>query len=63
MDRELFIVQVNDTVLTFLHLTTDELKGVRIDRSPLAPCFSKRDLAALRDAVDGEERSQYLANF
>ncbi|MDD1689080.1 MAG: PAS domain S-box protein [Methanoregula sp.] len=53
LDRDLFIQEVNESFLSFFHLTKDELKGKKIGHSGLAPYFSEKYRASLEQALEG----------
>lgn len=57
LDRDLFIQEVNESFLSFFHLTKDELKGKKIEHSGLAPYFSEEYRASLEQALEGTEIS------
>jgi len=57
LNKDLFIQEVNSACISFFRIAREELKGTRIDYSPLAPCFSAEHLEALHTALDGQELS------
>lgn len=55
LDRDLFIQEVNEPFLSFFNLAKDELKGKKIEHSPLASFFSGEYLSAMEQALEGTE--------
>lgn len=57
LDDELFVLNANDTLLYHFGLEASELKGLRIDRSPLAPYFTAARTGQLLQTVEGVEHA------
>ena len=55
LDRDLFITEINEPFLSFFNLTKDELKGRKIEHTPVAPFFPEGYLPALENAAEGKE--------
>ncbi|MDD1694687.1 MAG: PAS domain S-box protein [Methanoregula sp.] len=58
LDRDLFIQEVNEPLLSFFNLTKDDLKGKKIEHSGLAPYFSEDYLPSFEQALGGTEISR-----
>ena len=56
LDADLFIQQVNDALLSYFHLERDQLMGVQLTHSPLAPYFTEQHIETFKAALDGEEK-------
>jgi PAS domain S-box-containing protein len=57
LDNELFIQEMNEQFLTFFRRSKDELKGLKIEHSPLATYFTDAHLLALNRALEGESNA------
>lgn len=57
LDRDLFIQEANESFLDYFQKTKEDLKGKKIEHSPLAPFFPDDVLVALGKALEGTEGS------
>jgi PAS domain S-box-containing protein len=57
LDNDLFIQEANDPFLTSFNVSKVELKGKKIEHSPLSRHFTSDHLAAIEKALDGQEQS------
>lgn len=55
LDRDLRIVKVNDPLLAFIGMTSDELVGKRVDHYTLPGISTSEMSARIREALDGKE--------
>ncbi len=55
LDDGLFVLHANDTLLYHFGVEASELKGLRLDRSPLTPFLGDADLERITQALDGTE--------
>lgn len=55
LDDGLFVLHANDTLLYHFGLQVAEVKGLRLDRSPLAPFLAGADAGRLTQTLDGTE--------
>jgi PAS domain S-box-containing protein len=55
LDDGLFVLHANDTLLYHFGLEADEVKGHRLDRSPLGSFLSGVDAARLMPTLEGDE--------
>jgi PAS domain S-box-containing protein len=55
LDDGLFILHANDTLLYHFGLETAEVKGLRLDLSPLAPFLAGADAGRLAQTLEGAE--------
>jgi PAS domain S-box-containing protein len=54
-DQDLIIQEVNEPFLSWFKCSKEDLKGLRIEHSPIAPYFSEDHLGALEQALEGKE--------
>ena len=57
LDNDLFIQEVNDSFLSSFHVTKTELKGKKIEHSPVARHITREHLDAIGKALEGQEQS------
>jgi PAS domain S-box-containing protein len=57
LDNDLFIQEANDPFLTSFNVSKAELKGKKIEHSPLSRHFTSDHLAAIEKALEGQEQS------
>jgi len=57
LDRDLFIQEANEAFLGYFGIKKEDLKGKKIEHSPIAPFFPDTTLAAIGKALDGTETS------
>jgi len=55
LDNDLFIQEANDPFLAFFRLSKEQLKGMKIEHTPLGSYFSEEYLASLGKALEGNE--------
>ena len=55
LDDGLFVLHANDTLLYHFGVEASELKGLRLDRSPLAPFLGEADLERITQTLEGSE--------
>ncbi len=57
LDQDLFIQEVNDSLLSYFNISKDDLKGLKLEHSKISPYFTGEHFAALEKALDGKECS------
>jgi PAS domain S-box-containing protein len=57
LDNDLFIQEANDPFLTSFNVSKAELKGKKIEHSPLSRHFTTDHLTAIEKALEGQEQS------
>jgi PAS domain S-box-containing protein len=57
LDHDLFIQEVNDSFASSFHVTKAELKGKKIEHSPIARHITPEHMEAIGKAIEGQEQS------
>jgi len=57
LDNDLFIQEANDQFLSCFHVSKEDLKGKKIEHSPLAGYITGDHLDAIEKALEGQEQS------
>lgn len=60
LDNDLSIREISESALGFFNRELEELKGKRLEHSPIAPFFSADLLSSVKDALNGVESVQEI---